>query len=481
MAFDFYHYPHTDLNQVNFDWIIQQIKQEIANNSSQDTTLNMIMGEQGDPDYYDHNQRRLIRTEANLHPNGFYDLAYTFLQHAEETFYPGTNTIDQEQITRESRGSFLHKEYTPAGAEWGSGSWTNADLAGRFDSNNDPMWPMSCSVLCNAILFGLPWEHTRMATGTPDTSGSYPVISDGSNEPLVGAAILDQQTETDQIQRYQNNKYIGFLRCWELARYLDRLGYLKEITSTDYRELRPGDFILFADSSAAAGFYKGIAHIALFLGWSWESGVLQLITVESDPGNTELHADGGIYTKRRTLAQAAARNLKYYMRFPSPAGIERDWFSGSGTYLPVYAASLSGSTYFHNQIVTITRSAGESPLRPRRAYTCIVDLTDGWESFPGVEGIQVYAFAMDANADNSTQCKLVGSGKLDQTNQIGQNSFAFTYIWDPDGEMGGSVSQIIGNQVDKIKVQFYNVDSTITAVDPLLVQRIRWMDGIAAY
>ena len=77
MAFDFYHYPHTDLNQSNFDWIIQTLK-DVQNKVD---NFGGIVVVQFASDMTDHEAIYVyIGNEAGMTTNGWYYYDTSLLQ-----------------------------------------------------------------------------------------------------------------------------------------------------------------------------------------------------------------------------------------------------------------------------------------------------------------------------------------------------------------------------------------------------------------
>lgn len=443
----------------------------------------VLTGEQGDKDYFDANEIRKLYPVTNNNPNTLYEIGYTYLENAEKIYYPGwlngSKIADDDVATAESRGNMLHKEYSPSTAEWGDGSWIDGNLRGRGSSVNDAAFPMSCNVFGSAIEFGIPYSQSRMANGTPvmvtDSSGTYPEITDGTNVSMGRYQFYNQNTALGVIPRFQNNKFIGFLRSWEFAQYIDRLGLLKEITTSDYSELRPGDMLFYAATSIPdSGFYKDINHTALFCGFTRNAnGVKQLVTLESHPKNTAITTGGGIFYRQLTVGETNNEKLKYFFRYSVPGMPAENIVQGGYPFIVYAQTHAGGGVYFCNRQVTID----SSKLRKRGLYTVVIETEEDIDA----SGLIINSFLIDVNDNTSTQFPLSGKGGLnkDYVTKLSPTEYAYTFIYCPDGELnGGTAAQLSSADYVHFKMQFYRVPTGFTVNDPIHVKEVRVYNGI---
>ena len=300
--------------------------------------------------------QQLVQNCSNNAPWRIWDMFRTYIPHSSEFHY--------------GAGSFLTMDYDET-----EQTWSPATIEGEY-VNGIATFGASCSTAVEACICGIPYENSRMATGSI-VNGTIPLLTGGLNYPVSGAWNIDIY---DPLLRslYSEDDYVTYAS--ELGKWLNDAGLLRRFeTRGNLNELAPGDIIFFVnDDNTDPMYWENIDHVCFYIApWYGTGATVAEITTISNPlwfiGNKgKSYFDNAVFYARIPMSgNDYPENILRY-----PIDTFPDGYTWSGTGL-----GALHSLPFKKKPVYDTASEGVETynrwsVKPWDVYTLLVHATD---------------------------------------------------------------------------------------------------------
>lgn len=370
----------------NYNAQIEQYRQEVSGFNTRisnvETDMEEIKPSVDNFNYIKSESQKFYGLRNNQNPEGLISIAETYMDNNDKLFYG-----DHSYLGKKKDGD----------------NWVFKPVPGIVDGNN-VKFPMSCSTLVMSALLGIGYENSRMGnnTGSITISGNEATLVGGVNNSYAGSKFMSENTNSEAAVKYGSDE--GTLHSWQLAEYLNDLGYLYRLESIN--DLRPGDILFYENWTGQEEHWQNINHVEIFIGFNTTTTGTNLISISG-----EKDQQTNIYAQfvPRPINGTMVSTLKWFARFDSP-------------FIPVYNhfEGVNTTVNITNNSFHTVRIKNESvPLRKNKAYTLIFKLSESSKDYLPLH-FNVYLY----NGTSTYQSPLAFFYVDNVFNEIAPNTYA---------------------------------------------------------
>lgn len=279
-------FPYFNMQQVNLDWLLEQMKGIIVNGQSLHDFITETI-----PTAAGLRNKNYLASGKSKNVNDYDTLfqisdteARKVLNVAGENFFG--NTVNDVAAANTIINEYLKAAPYITYSDSSSGHYGGFNYKGTFDEPEEDTPDevsgkkiMNCAVFSNLIMNGVPINYSTYFSTNKKNKALNPVLAPALKK-AISYAMENRGTYPNLVTSLMGSTG---LFTWKIARFLYDMGVLRPVGENEYyksglgdsadQTYNPGDVLFFGDSTRYPDRFLGIYHCAVVVGYIGNANV----------------------------------------------------------------------------------------------------------------------------------------------------------------------------------------------------------------